>query len=413
MRRVVITGLGITSNIGNNKKEVLKSLKKGKSGIIFSKEMKEIGMNSNVWGKININFSKIYKNKFFKYMNKETLYSYLAIQDAIKDSFLLNSQYENNKRVGLVVGSGFCSVRNSSFRLQDNQQFYRNKFNKNFNNSNIYTLFQTMNSNMSACLSTFLKISGISYSISSACSTSANCIGHAYELIKFGKQDIIFSGGSDVLTLDTAFYFDLIKVLSKKYNNNPKLSSRVYDINRDGFVISEGSGIIVLEELEKAILRNAYIYGEIISYSSNSHGNSMVFPSELGIYRCIKSALKNIFSKIDCINVHATSTKIGDIIELNAIKKVFKNKKIPLISSTKSMTGHSLGASGVHEIIFLLLMLKYNFIAPSINIEKMDPKIKGIKIVTSYKKIKLNTVMSNSLGFGGVNTTLVLKKFYN
>ncbi|CAL4318468.1 3-oxoacyl-[acyl-carrier-protein] synthase 1 [Buchnera aphidicola (Periphyllus testudinaceus)] len=411
MKRVVITGIGILSSIGQNKTEVLKSLKKGKSGIIFSEKMKKCGMKSNVWGKINFNYKKFFKKKFFKYMNLETLYAYLAMKEAISDSCLKDYHYKSNKDVGLILGTGFCSSRNNLRDLnivnKKNNNFY-----KNYKSVNIYTVFQVMNSSISACLSTIFNINGISYSISSACATSSNCIGHSYELIKSGQQKIVFSGGSDSLTTNTAFYFDIIKALSKKYNSTPEKSSRPYDLNRDGFVLSEGSGVLVLEELDSALFRKAHIYGEIISYNSNSDGFSMFIPSEKGMYRCMKSAVKNIPTNIDCINVHATSTKIGDIKELNAIKKVFKKKHFPLISSTKSMTGHSLGASGVHEAIFLLLMLENNFIAPSINIEIMDPKVKNIKIITSFKEIFLNTVMSNSFGFGGVNTVLIFKKFF-
>jgi 3-oxoacyl-[acyl-carrier-protein] synthase-1 len=414
MKRVVVTGIGIISSIGNNKIEVLKSLRSGSSGIFFSNEMKKIGMKSHVWGKIFLNSNVNNKNKFFKYMNTETFFSYLAMKDAIKDSFLKKSKYQRNKKVGIIIGSGFCSSRNYVLDLNYKKKLYSKNIFKDIDNINIYTIFKIMNSTISACLSTFFNIHGISYSISSACATSANCIGHAYELIKSGQQDIVFAGGAEALTLDTALYFDKINVLSTKFNKNPKKSSRVYDTNRDGFVISEGSGIIVLEELNSALLRNAYIYGEIISYSSNSNGNSLFLPSQKGIERCIKSAIKKINQQpIECINVHATSTKIGDIKEINAITKVFmENKYMPYISSTKSMTGHSLGASGVHEIIFLLLMLENNFIAPSINIETLDPKIQYTKIITYYKKIKLNIVMSNSFGFGGVNTVIIFKKFY-
>lgn len=414
MKRVVVTGIGIISSIGNNKFEVLRSLKKGMSGIIFSKEMKKIGMKSNVWGKIFLNFKNKNINKFYKYMNTETFLAYAAMQNAIEDACLKKSEYQINEKVGIIVGSGFCSSRNYFLKSELKKKSYimKNIFNKS-DHVNIYTIFKIMNSTISACLSTFFKIYGISYSISSACATTANCVGHAYELIKSGQQNIMFAGGAEALTLETALYFDKINVLSKKFNKNPKKSSCAYDINRDGFVISEGSGIIVLEELSSALLRNVHIYGEIISYSSNSNGYSLFIPSEKGIERCMLSAIKKVNQlSIDYLNVHATSTKIGDIKEINAIKKVFKNRYMPYISSTKSMTGHSLGASGIHEIIFLLLMLEKNFIAPSINIQELDPIIKNIKIVTCYKKIKLNTVMSNSFGFGGVNTTIILKKFY-
>ncbi|CAL4318420.1 beta-ketoacyl synthase N-terminal-like domain-containing protein [Buchnera aphidicola] len=411
MNRVVVTGLGIISNIGKNKKTVLSSLKHGKSGIIFSKEMKKIGMKSHVWGKINFNFRRKYR-KLFKYMNIETIYAYCAMKDALKDSSLRKEEYQKNDKVGLIIGTGFCSTRNNTLNIKNFNFLNKNFFPKKNNNLDIYYLFKVMNSNISSCLSTLFKIHGISYSISSACATSANCIGHAYELIKSGKQNIIFSGGAEALELNTAYCFDLINALSKKYNDFPKKASRVYDIDRDGFVLSEGSGILVLEELNSALSRNAHIYGEIISYSSNSNGSSLFFPSEEGIFRCIKKSIFKKPMKIDCINVHATSTKVGDIVEINAIKKVFKNSICPLISSTKSMTGHSLGASGAHEMIFLLLMLENNFIAPSINIKTLDPRIQNIEIITSYHEIYLKTCMLISLGFGGVNTVLIIKKFY-
>ncbi|NIH41208.1 MAG: hypothetical protein G8D27_01505 [Buchnera aphidicola (Periphyllus aceris)] len=410
MNRVVVTGLGILSSIGNNKTKVLKSLKNGKCGIVFSQEMKDFGLKSNVWGKINFKYKKFFKKKFFKYMNLETIYAYLAMKEAINDSLLNDFEYKHNKNVGLIIGTGFCSSRNNLLSLNYANQI-NNNFYKKFKSGSIYTIFQIMNSSVSACLSTLFKINGISYSISSACATSSNCIGHAYELIRSGKQNIVFSGGSEAITLNTAFYFDLIKVLSKKYNNFPKRSSRVFDLNRDGFVISEGSGILVLEELNSALSRNAHIYGEIIEYNTNSDGFSMFSSSKKGMIRCMKNSIRKISTHIDCINVHATSTKLGDLQELNSIKKVFQKTEFPLISSTKSMTGHSLGASGVHEIIFLLLMLENNFIAPAINIDILDPKIQDLKIIKTMKKIDLNVVMSNSFGFGGVNTTLILKKF--
>ncbi|QCI27074.1 beta-ketoacyl synthase N-terminal-like domain-containing protein [Buchnera aphidicola] len=394
MKRVVITGLGIISSIGNNKKQVLSSLKNVTSGITFSKEMKRFGLKSHVWGKIKLNNIKINRS-ILKFMNPASIYSYYSMKQAIKDSQLKKNIYQKNYRVGIITGVG-CNF------------FFNNLFLK----KNPYFLIQNMMSNISACLSTYYHIFGISYSISSACATSSNCIYHAFELIKSGKQDIMFAGGAEELSCELAYQFDLINSLSVKYNNNPKISSRPYDINRDGFVISGGSGIIVLEELEHALSRNANIYAEILSCGSTSDGNNMIRSSGLGLIKAMKIAMKgsgNII--IDYINTHGTSTKLGDLVELKSIKKVFKNF-IPYISSTKSLTGHGLGASGVQEIIYTILMMNNNFIAPSINIKNLEPFAKNMNIVCNLKKYNIISSMSNSCGFGGVNVSIILKKYY-
>ncbi|MFI4819180.1 MAG: beta-ketoacyl synthase N-terminal-like domain-containing protein [Enterobacterales bacterium] len=402
MKRAVITGFGIISSIGNNKNEILDSLINGKSGIIFSKKFKKYGMKSNVCGNIKLNNKININRKIYRFMNKSSIYAVISMIDAINDAKLSNSMVSND-RTGVIVGSGI-----GFYNCKNNLSFFLNK--KNKKKFNPYILIKSMPSIISACLGIYFKIKGINYSISSACSTSSNCIGNAMEIINLGKQDIIFAGGSEELCFESACKFDSMNLLSNNFNNKPKKSSRSYDINRDGFVISGGSGIIVIEELNHALKRGANIYSEIIGYGSSSDGKDMLYPSGDGAISCMKKALKNINCSIDYINTHGTSTIVGDIIELLSIKKVFCSN-IPYISSTKSMTGHSLGASGVHEIIFTILMLKNNFIAPSINIYKIDPQINGINIITETKYCNLNTVMINNFGFGGVNVSIVMKKY--
>ncbi|CAL4318851.1 beta-ketoacyl synthase N-terminal-like domain-containing protein [Buchnera aphidicola] len=410
MKRVVITGLGIISSIGNNVQEVLLALKKQKSGIIFSDFMKKIGMSSQICGNIKCNldmFEKIYK-KNIRFMNTSSAYAYLTMLEAIKDSNLTVNIFKKNSRVGLITGSSMNQEnRYDLLNGRENKNIKRKKF------PNTYSLLQTMTSNLSACLSTFFNIYGISYSISSACSSSAHCIGNAYNLIQTGKQDIIFAGGAEALSKELMLKFDAMKVLSKKRNNIPEKASRAYDIDRDGFIISEGSGIIVLEELSHALSRNVEIYGEIIGYGFSSDGKNMVKPSAKGAIRCMKLALSTINFPIDYLNTHATSTKIGDVSELLSVKKTFDKKNIPLISSTKSLTGHALGTAGVHELIYSILMLKYNFIVPSINISNLDPIAKDFPIVQNFRQFNLKTIMSNSFGFGGTNVSLIIKKFFS
>ncbi|WP_343154841.1 beta-ketoacyl synthase N-terminal-like domain-containing protein [Buchnera aphidicola (Pseudoregma panicola)] len=401
MKRVVITGIGIISSIGNNKKEVLKSLKSGRSGISFSKKMFNLGMHSNVIGNINIKkFEKIDK-KIFRFMNMSSVYSYFSFLEATKDSKLNLNIYQKNCRVGLISGSG-----NMSYRFSD----FSHRIFKKHNKIDPYFSIKNFPSNISACLSTYFKIYGITYSISSACTTSSHCICNAFDLIKYGKQDIVFAGGGEEINFQLANSFDVMKALSRKRNDFPKESSRAFDQDRDGFVISGGAGFLVLEELNFAISRNANIYAEIINYACLSNGKSMILPSENRSVACMEKAIKGI--KIDYINAHATSTKIGDYVEYNAILKVFKKHNyIPIISSTKSMTGHSLGASGVHEIIYTLLMMRNNFIAPSINIKNLDTRFIINNIASKKINKKICTAMSNNFGFGGTNVSIVIKNF--
>ncbi|WP_284443273.1 beta-ketoacyl synthase N-terminal-like domain-containing protein [Buchnera aphidicola] len=406
MRRVVITGFGIVSSIGNNKEEVLNSLYNGTSGIVFSEEMKKLGMRSNIWGNIKLENINILTQKLSRFMNNACRYSYLAMIEAIEDSKIKIEKYQKNPRVGLITGSGCSFLKNvekSDIKTMNNKRIS--------NYVSPYLAVKTMPSVISACLSTLFEIYGTTYSISSACATSAHCIGHAFELIQLGKQDLIFAGGGEEMSLELASQFDAMKVLSSNFNNNPTKSSRVYDIHRDGFVISGGAGILVIEELSSALSRSANIYAEIIGYAATSDGFNIVSPSGEGALRCMNLARKDKNIHIDYLNVHGTSTRSGDLIELKAIKKVFLNEKKPMISATKSMTGHSLGASGVHEIIYTLLMLKYNFIAPSINIEMLEPCAKDMNIIQKTKNIKISTAMSNSFGFGGTNASLIIKKY--
>ncbi|XBC39819.1 MAG: beta-ketoacyl synthase N-terminal-like domain-containing protein [Buchnera aphidicola (Chaetogeoica yunlongensis)] len=407
MKRVVITGLGIISSIGNNQVEVLNSLLTLKSGISFSKEMKEWGMRSHVCG--NIKLGKVYQSidrKIFRFMNDASIYSYLSMKEAITDAKLTENIYENNFRIGVIVGSSGGSPKSQVSEMYS----IKNKTNK-FRRTSPYTVVKSMTSSISACLATAFKIRGVNYSISSACSSSANCIVNAVELIQLGKQDIIFAGGGEEISLELACAFDSMGALSTAYNSEPVLSSRAFDYDRDGFVISGGSGILVMEELNFALSRSANIYAEVIGYGTSSDGFDMVVPSGIGAVNCMNIAMKNLNEPIDYLNVHGTSTRMGDSIELKAIRKVFGVFRTPIISSTKSITGHALGASGVQELIYSLLMLKNDFIVPSINIFKLDSEAKNLNILTTMIKKKFFTVMSNSFGFGGTNVSLVIKKY--
>jgi len=406
VRRVVITGFGIISSIGNNKKEVLNSLYNGTSGVIFSKEMKDFGMRSQIWGNIRLKDTSYITHKMNRFMNSASTYAFLAMMEAIQDSKISSKVYQENPRVGLIAGSG-CSF-SKYYVERDIKSIKKTRF---LNTISPYFVIKTMPSGISACLSTIFKIHGISYSISSACTTSAHCIGNAFELIKFGKQDLVFAGGGDEISLELASEFDAMRALSTHFNDTPIQASRVYDINRDGFVISGGAGILVIEELNFALSRSANIYGEIIGYATTSDGYNMVLPSRKGAVRCMNLAKEDKNISIDYINAHGTSTKSGDLIELKAIKEVFYNQKQPMISATKSITGHALGASGVHEIIYTLLMLKYNFIAPTINIQILEPYAANMNIVQKTINTKISTAMSNSFGFGGTNVSLIIKKY--
>ncbi|ETS33568.1 beta-ketoacyl-[acyl-carrier-protein] synthase I [Photorhabdus temperata] len=402
MKRAVITGLGIVSSIGNNQKEVQASLKEGRSGITFSEEFKEMKMRSHVWGNVKLDTTGLIDRKIQRFMSDASVYAYLAMDEAIKDSGLTDDQV-SNIRSGLVVGSGGGSPH-SQVAAADGMR------SRGLRGVGPYMVTRAMASGVSACLATPFKIKGVNYSISSACSTSAHCIGHAAELIQLGKQDVVFAGGGEELCWEMSCEFDAMGALSTKYNETPEQASRTYDKNRDGFVIAGGGGIVVVEELEHALARGAHIYAEIVGYGATSDGADMVVPSGEGAVRCMHMALQGVKGSIDYVNTHGTSTPAGDLKELEAIREVFGDTT-PAISATKAMTGHSLGAAGVHEAIYSLLMLEHSFIAPSINIEDLDDKAAGMNIITKPTEQKLNTVMSNSFGFGGTNASLVMSKY--
>jgi 3-oxoacyl-[acyl-carrier-protein] synthase I len=401
MRRVVITGMGIVSSLGNNVKEVSESLKNSKSGITFQEEYKNRGLRSQIAGSININVEELIDRKLFRFMANGHAYAWLAMQEAIKDAKLDENQV-SNIRTGLIIGAGGTSTEsmlNSTDILKE----------KGIRRVGPYMVVKTMSNGVTACLATGAKIKGINYSISSACSTSAHCIGNAYEQIQIGKQDIIFAGGAEEEHWTMSFLFDAMGAMSSNFNDTPEKASRTFDTKRDGFVISGGGGILVLEDYDHAIARGAKIYAEIIGYGATSDGFDMVAPSGEGAQRCMLLALENSNS-VDYINTHGTSTPIGDIKELEAIKSVFENSKfgaIPNIASTKSLSGHALGAAGVNEAIYSLIMMENDFIAPSVNIDDLDPAAEGLPIVREKINKKIKTVMSNSFGFGGTNACLV------
>ena len=402
MRRAVITGIGVVSSIGNNKDEVLESLKTGKSGIAFNQEFADYKLRSNVSGKIDLDVKEFVDRKAMRFMGDAAAYSYISMQQAIEDAGL-NEEQVSNERTGLLVGSGGGS---SKWQVEA-ADILREKGVKRVGP---YMVPRTMASTTSACLATPFKIKGVNYSISSACATSAHCIGHAVEQIQLGKQDVIFAGGGEELHWTLAMEFDAMGALSTKYNETPEQASRTYDANRDGFVISGGGGIVVVEELEHALARGAHIYAEITGYGATSDGYDMVAPSGEGAARCMRQAMQDLDGGIDYLNTHGTSTPVGDVKELGAIQEVFGGNS-PMISATKAMTGHALGAAGVHEAIFSLLMLEHGFVAPSINIDELDEQAAGLNIVTERQDVELNTVMSNSFGFGGTNATLVMSKY--
>ncbi|UJF18782.1 beta-ketoacyl-ACP synthase I [Vibrio sp. SS-MA-C1-2] len=401
MKRAVITGMGIVSSIGNNTEEVLASLKTGKSGINFSEQFKEQGLRSQVWGDLKITPSEHIDRKQIRFMGNAAAYAYIAMDQAIADSGLSEEQV-SNERTGLVAGSGGASAQNQTLATDTIRT-------KGVKRVGPYMVPRTMASTVSACLATPFKIRGVNYSISSACATSAHCIGHAVELIQLGKQDVVFAGGGEELDWSMTMMFDAMGALSTKYNETPEKASRTYDANRDGFVISGGGGMVVIEELEHALARGATIYGEVVGYGATSDGYDMVAPSGEGAVRCMKMAMQNVDS-VDYVNTHGTSTPVGDAKELGAIQELF-GENSPAISATKAMTGHALGAAGVHEAIYSTLMLNNSFIAPSINVEELDSAAEGLDIVTEARDAELTTVMSNSFGFGGTNATLIIKKF--
>jgi len=402
MKRVVVTGIGIVSCLGNNQKEVCDSLVNTKSGISFAEEYKEHNLKSNVHGKPNIKLEDHVDRKIIRFMGDGSAYNYIAMDEAIKDSGLKENEVSNIS-TGMVMGSGGPSIKNVILAADKTRE-------KNPKKMGPFIVPRTMASTASATLAVPFKIKGVNYTISSACATSGHCIGNAMELIQFGKQKIVFAGGSDEIHWALTAMFDAMTALSSKYNDNPQKASRPYDKTRDGFVIAGGGGVLVLEEMEYARARGAKIYAELTGYGATSDGYDMVAPSGEGATRCMNMAVKTARNKIDYINTHGTSTPVGDITELKAVQGTFKDK-IPKISSTKSLSGHPLGAASVHEAIYSLIMMKNNFIAASANVNEMDEEAKKFPIVTKVEKnVTLNSVMSNSFGFGGTNATLVFEK---
>ena len=405
MRRVVITGIGVVSCLGNSKTEVLDSLKNGRSGISFNDQFEEMGMRSLVSGSIDLEIGELIDRKVLRFMGDASAYAYIAMQQAIDDAGLEESDV-SNPMTGLMAASGGASSAN----IVSSADTLREKGVKRIGP---YMVTRTMGSTVSACLATPFKIKGINYSITSACATSAHCIGASMEQIQMGKQDIMFAGGGEEEDWTLASLFDAMGALSTKYNHIPEEASRAYDQNRDGFVIAAGAGIVVLEELEHAKARGARIYAELVGYGATSDGQDMVAPSGDGAIRCMELARKTVNLPIDYINTHGTSTPVGDIAELQAIRKVFGDD-LPKFSSSKSMCGHSLGATGVQEVIHCLLMLENNFIAPSINVVDLDPEVGDMPLVLErIDNLPIHTVMSNSFGFGGTNATLILQKKIN
>ena len=402
MKNVVITGVGIKSCIGNTYEDVLTSLQNGTSGIVSNSSYAEMGFRSQISGSMDINFSELIDRKLLRFMGESAAYSYLAAKDAIEMSSL-NEEDLDSPRVGIVAGSGGASTR----VMVSTADIAREKGPKRIGP---YAVTKSMGSSISAILGTAFKIKGVNYSISSACATSAHCIGHGADLIKSGQQDIVIAGGGEDEHWSSSSLFDAMGALSSNFNDDPTKASRPYDKNRDGFVISGGSGILILEEEEHAKKRNANILAKLSGYYATSDGYYMVAPSGEGALRCMQGALKSYGEDVDYINTHGTSTPVGDIAELNAIKELFGNSS-PIISSTKSMTGHSLGATGAQEAIYSIMMLRNKFIAPSINIEDVCDEAKGIKLNTETTSSEIQSAMSNSFGFGGTNASLIVTKY--
>jgi 3-oxoacyl-[acyl-carrier-protein] synthase-1 len=402
MRRVVVTGMGIVSSIGNNKAEVLDSLREGRSGIEFSEEYRSLGFRSQVHGPVRVKREELIDRKLLRFMGDAAAFTYIAMSQAIADSGLPESMV-SHERTGLIVGSGGGSPQNQVEAVD----LLRTKGVKRVGP---YMVPRCMSSTTSACLATPFKIRGMNYSISSACSTSAHCIGNGFEQIQWGKQDIVFAGGGEEVHPYLSVLFDGMGALSSKYNDTPTRASRAYDADRDGFVVSGGGGVVVLEELEHARARGAKIYAELAGYGATSDGYDMVQPSGEGAVRCMRMALADVDTPVDYLNTHGTSTPVGDPKELEAVREVFANR-VPLISSTKSLTGHAQGAAGVTEVIYSLLMLEHDFVCASANIETLDPSGEGMPIVRQrVDNAGLNTVMSNSFGFGGTNACLVFRR---
>ncbi|WP_299618046.1 beta-ketoacyl-ACP synthase I [Pelagibius sp.] len=404
MRRVAVTGIGIVSSIGNNKAEVTESLRQGRSGIEFSETYAEMGFRSHIHGSLKIDIADHVDRKLRRFMGDGSAYNYIAMQEAIADAGLTEGEV-SNERTGLVMGSGGPSTSNQVLAAD----LARSKGPKRVGP---YMVPRCMSSTNSANMGTAFKIKGHSYSISSACSTSAHCVGNGAELIQMGKQDLVFAGGGEELHWTLTVLFDAMGALSSGYNDEPTRASRPYDRDRDGFVISGGGGVVVLEELERAKARGAKIYGEVAAYAATADGADMVAPSGEGAVRCMRLAMQGLGNTpVDYVNAHGTSTPAGDIVELQAIREAF-GADMPRVSSTKSLTGHSQGATGVHEAIYSLLMLDNNFVSASANIDNLDPEAEGMPIVREAEEgLSLNCVMSNSFGFGGTNASLAFKRF--
>lgn len=404
MRRAVVTGLGIVSSIGNNRDQVVESLRAGQSGIVHAPVYEAMGFRSHVHGPVNLDLDEVIDRKIKRFMGDGAAYNYLAMEQAIADSGLEDSDI-SNFRTGLVMGSGGPSTSN----LVDAADILRSKGVKKVGP---YMVTRAMSSTNTACLATPFKIKGVNYSISSACATSAHCIGHAMELIQLNKQDVVFAGGGEELHWTMSVLFDAMGALSSKYNDAPSTASRPYDASRDGFVISGGGGVLVIEELEHAKARGAKIYAELVGYGATSDGYDMVQPSGEGAVRCMQQALATVNNTIDYINAHGTSTPVGDTRELEALRQVFGADHVPPVSSTKSLTGHALGAAGVNEAIYSLLMMESNFLSASANITELDPEVGNIPVIREYRdNVTLNTIMSNSFGFGGTNATLIFQRY--
>ena len=402
MKNVVITGVGIKSCIGNTYDEVVNSLKNGKSGITADETYKEMGFRSQVSGSVDLNFSELIDRKLYRFMGESAAYAFLAAQDAIEMAGI-SDLHLNSDRTGIVAGSGGASTR----VMVSTADITREKGPKRIGP---YAVTKSMGSSISAILGTAYKLKGINYSISSACATSAHCIGHGADLIKSGQQDIVLAGGGEDLHWSSSGLFDAMGALSSNFNDNPTKASRPYDKNRDGFVISGGAGMVILEDEEHAIKRNANILAKLTGYYATSDGYDMVAPSGEGALRCMRGALQNHGSEVGYINTNGTSTPVGDVAELKAIKELFKNET-PIISSTKSMTGHSLGATGVQEAIYSIMMMREKFIAPSINIDELCDEADGLNIATQTLDKNISAVLSNSFGFGGTNASLVISKY--
>ncbi len=404
MKRVVVTGLGIVSSIGNNSDEVLESLKLGKSGIVHADVYEEMGFRSHIHGTVDIDLNEFIDRKVKRFMGDGAAYNYIAMQQAVDHSGLSEDQV-SNFRTGIVMGSGGPSTSNVVAAADILRE-------KGVKRVGPYMVPRTMSSTNTACLATPFKIKGVNYTISSACATSAHCIGHAMELIQLGKQDVVFAGGGEELHWSMSVLFDAMGALSSKYNDTPETASRAYDETRDGFVIAGGGGVLVIEELEHAKVRGANILAELVGYGATSDGYDMVQPSGEGAVRCMQQAMATVDGKIDYINAHGTSTPVGDTRELEALSTVFGAGNVPAVSSTKSLTGHALGAAGVNESIYSLLMMQENFLSASANITQLDPGAEGIPIVRERQdNVTLNTIMSNSFGFGGTNATLIFQRY--